>query len=306
MHILLTGATGLMGSAFARVAKRRGHRVTGVVHRTQPPADSPLDQVVNGDLTDDTWVLETVLDLFPEAIVNAAAVSEPARCESEPETAQAMNVALPTQLAQLAHHLSARFIHLSTDMVFDGERGDYSPVDAPSPASLYGWQKLESEKAVVQRAPDFATVLRLPLLNGNSPGGRRSLHEKLFAAWSRGETVRLYEDEIRQPCLADNAAEVIMELCERNDFIGLRHWAGAEALSRWEIGRRILEHFNLPDHLIKPASRRDSEAGRRRPARLTFDVTSLRSKLKARAQPFEDQLEPLIIPPDTRAWYHAL
>ncbi len=306
MHIFLTGATGLLGSAFARAAKRRGHRVTGVVHRTPLPEDVPLDQCLTGDLTDQSWTLQTVLDLFPDAIVNAAAVAQAADCEANPELSQALNVALPTQLAQLAHHFSAKLLHVSTDMVFDGERGNYSPVDEPAPTCLYGWQKLEAEKAVIQRAPDFATVLRLPLLNGNTANGTRSLHERLFAAWIKGEKPGLYREEMRQPCLVDNAAKVMVELCERNDFLGIRHWAGAEPLSRWEIGQKIVRHFNLPEDLIRPVSRRDDPAAQKRPADLTFDITSLKSKLKTRPQPFEDQLDPLIIPPAAREWYHSL
>lgn len=306
MHILLTGATGLLGSAFARAAERRGHRVTGIVHTTPPTEDVPLDRSVTGDLTDANWVLQQVLDLFPEVIVNAAAISRPAACETAPEASQALNVDLPEQLAQLAHHLSARFLHISTDMVFDGERGDYSPDDTPAPNCLYGWQKLKAENATIERAPDFATILRLPILTGNSPGGRRSLHENLFASWSKGENTRLFRDEVRQPCLADNAAEVMVELCERDDTLGIGHWAGAEKLTRWEIGERLVRHFNLPENLIEPASSAEDAAGQRRPANLTFDISGLRSKLKTRPQTFEEQLDTLIIPPAAREWFHAL
>ncbi len=306
MHILVTGATGLLGNAFLRAARRRGHTLTALVHRTPLPEATPVDRVLEGDLTDRNWVLREVLDTFPQALVNAAAVSSVAACEAEPERAQALNVEAPALLAQLAHHLSAPLVQVSTDMVFDGERGDYAPTDPPAPANLYGWQKLEAEKAVVKAAPDFATVLRLTLLNGNSPDGRRSLHEKLFGAWSRGEEVRLYTDEIRQPCLADNAAEVLVELCERGDLTGIRHWAGADRLGRWEIGRRILEHFHLPESLIGAVSRRDSPQGRKRPPDLTLDTGTLRSKLKTRPQTFGEQLEALAVPPPAREWYHSL
>ncbi len=306
MHIFLTGVAGLAGSAFARAAKRRGHTITGVIHKTPPPDDLPIDNTLEGDLTDRNWVFQTVLDRFPDALVNAAAISEAGECEANPETSQSLNVDLPAHLAQLAHHLSALFLHLSTDMVFDGERGNYSPADSPSPPNLYGWQKTEAEKAVLKQAPSFALVLRLSLLNGNSTTGRRSAHEKLFASWAGGETARLYTDEIRQPCLAENAAEVMVELCERNDLLGIHHWAGAERLSRWDFGRKIVRHFNLPESLIEPASRLDYKQGRQRPANLTFDLSGLRTKLKTRPQTVEEQLESLVVPPPAREWFHSL
>ena len=153
-----------------------------------------------------------VLDVFPEAIVNCAAVSSPGACEVNPAQAQALNVALPALLAQLAHHVSARFVHLSSEQVFDGaQTTPYRAGDAPSPIQLYGRQKLESERAVDAVAPEEAVTLRAPLLMGNSLAGRRSPHERLFADWAEGRVPRLYTDEFRQPCTSENLAEVMLD-----------------------------------------------------------------------------------------------
>ena len=82
---------------------------------------------------------------------------------------------------------------------------------------------------------------------GNSIAGRRSVHERLFLDWSAGRVPRLYTDEFRQVCTSENLAEAMVELCERDDFRGVFHWAGADLLSRYEIGRRIREHFKLAE-----------------------------------------------------------
>jgi len=119
MRILLTGASGLVGAAFARAAARRGHAVTGIVggftgelpgvatHRTL-------------DLCDEALVTAAIPAELPEAIVNAAAVPVPEACDADPARAQALNVALPSTLARLAHDLSARLAHLSSEQAFDG------------------------------------------------------------------------------------------------------------------------------------------------------------------------------------------
>ena len=111
MNIFLTGASGLVGSVFAKAATRRGHRVTGVVGSYAGELEGvavkrPLD------LLDEAATTTAVLEAFPDAIVNCAAVSVPEQCELDPARAQAMNVALPATLARLAHHVGARFIHL--------------------------------------------------------------------------------------------------------------------------------------------------------------------------------------------------
>ena len=106
-----------------------------------------------------------VLDAFPDAIVNCAAVSVPEQCETDPARSQAMNVGLPATLARLAHHVSARFVHISSEQVFDGTRTTpYAPTDRATPINLYARQKLESERAVHEVAEEFAITLRVPLL----------------------------------------------------------------------------------------------------------------------------------------------
>jgi dTDP-4-dehydrorhamnose reductase len=309
MNILVTGASGLVGSAFVRAAARRGHRVTGLTHTHEGSLEG-VAQRLRVDLTDEGAATSAVLDVFPEAIINCAAVSVPERCEADPARAQAMNVTLPALLGRLAHHVSARLVHLSSEQVFDGTRtSPYGSGDAPRPINLYARQKLAAEQAVLSAAPAFATVLRLPLLMGNSPGGARSNHERLLADWAAGRTPRLFTDEFRQPCTAENVAEVILELCERDDTRGLFHWAGADLLSRHEMGRRIREHFRLTERQapIEAVSRADNPvAARSRQPCLAIDCSPLAGRLKTRPQSFAAQLEELHVPAPVRDWYHGL
>lgn len=307
MKILLTGASGLVGSAFAEAAKRRGHHVVGVVGQAAFTV-SGLAEKRTLDLTVPEGVTALALEVFPDAIVNCAAVAEPAACDADPARAQVLNVELPALLGKLAHHLSARLVHISTEQVFAGDRPPYAVGDEPRPVNLYGRQKLESERRVREVAPDFAATLRAPLLTGNSLGGARSLHERLLADWAAGRAPRLYRDEIRQPCTAGNLAEVLVELCERQDLRGVFHWAGAETLSRVELARRIRAHFKLsPEQApITEISRADDPASARRPADLALDLKPLAGVLKTPIETFDAQLDQLILPPPVRAWYFSL
>lgn len=309
MHLFLAGASGLVGSAVARAARRRGHRVTGVVGTFPGPLEG-IDRLLRLDLTAEAGVTSAVLEAFPDAIVNCAAVSQPEQCEAQPALAQALNVALPALLARLAHHLSARFIHLSSEQVFDGVGArTYATADPAQPLNLYGRQKLASERAVHAAAAEFAVTLRPPLLTGNSPTRQRSLHERLLADWAAGRTPRLFTDEYRQPCGAENLAEVIVELCERRDLRGIFHWGGRELLSRHELGVRVREHFKLTERQapLARATRADvPEVARKRPASLALDLAPLAGRLKTQPQTFAEQLAELNVPPHVRAWYHAL
>lgn len=306
MTIFLVGASGLVGSAFARAAARRGHHVTGVVgsHRG---AIEGVALLLPLDLTDEAATTSAVLDVFPQAIVNCAAVSVPEQCDANPALAQALNVALPATLARLAHHVSARLIHLSSEQVFDGARSTpYSATDPVSPINLYGRQKVESERAVHAAAAEQAVTLRAPLLMGNSVAGQRSNHERLFADWMAGRTPKLFIDEFRQACTAENLAEVMVEVCERDDVHGVFHWAGGELVSRHDLGQRIREHFKLAETQapIARTSRTEvPEVARKRQACLALDISPLAGKLKTRPQTIDEQLAELNVPAPARDWY---
>ena len=306
MKVFLTGASGLVGSAVARAAFRRGHRVVGVVGTYAGDIEG-AEKTLALDLTDEAAVSAAVLEAFPDAIFNCAAVSVPEVCDTDPARAQTLNVTLPATLARLAHHLSARFVHLSSEQIFDGERPTpYASGDAPSPINLYGRQKLASEREVHAATEDFAVTIRAPLLMGDSLGGRRSVHERLFADWAAGKAPKLYVDELRQPCTAENLAEVMVELGERRDLRGVFHWAGTELLSRHALGEKIRAHFKLTDKqapLVAITRAETPEAAKRRPPSLGLDIAPLAGKLKTRPQSITEQLEALKVPPPCREWF---
>lgn len=309
MKLFLTGASGLVGAAVATAAARRGHEVIGVSGRFTGPLEG-LARRLTLDLADEAALTAAVLESFPDAIINCAAMSEPAQCDAQPALSEKLNIALPATLARLAHHLSARFIHISSEQVFDGAQTAPYRVDSPTnPITRYGRQKLASEHAVLAAAPEFSAIVRAPLLMGDSPGAQRSLHERLLADWAAGRTVRLYADESRQPCTGENLADALVELAERPALRGVFHWAGRELFSRVQLGEAIRAHFKLTDAQapIVVTHRTDNPAiAASRQACLALDLAPLLGTLKTQPQTLSQQLASLKVPPLVRAWYHSL
>lgn len=301
MKILLTGASGLVGGAFARQAAAAGHSITGVVGRWPTPLPGLARQIAL-DLQDEAAVDALVRREGPDWIVNAAAISEPAECEAKPDLAWRLNVALPELLARAARETGSRLMHLSTEQVFDGTRPPYAVGDVRRAINLYARHKVEAEDVVLGAAPERTVVLRLPLLMGNSPGGRRSVHERLLMLWSAGKPAKLYRDEIRQTCTADSVARAMVEICGRSDLLGAFHWAGAEPVSRLEIGRRVREHFGLTEGrapIVAVARQDDPAAAASRQADLSLDLRPMTGLLTTRPQTFDEALAELVRP----AWW---
>lgn len=293
MKILLTGASGLLGNAYAEAAIRRGHEIVAIRNKTTPIANG-IQQIETTCATDLEAITRITLDLWPDTIVNCAAISNPASVDANPQLAEKVNVALPRHLSQLSYHIDARLLHISTDMVFDGlSEEPYRSTDMPSPTNLYGQTKLMAEREVLEHNPNDPVVLRIPILMGNSPGGQRSVHEKLLQQIQAGKRPKLFCDEIRQPSSAANVAEVLLELSERRDLHGIFHWAGNEPLSRFEMGQRILKHFGLPLDSVQSICKNDSPEFANRPSSLRFILHPLVEKLKTRPASFVEQLEEL-------------
>ena len=306
MKIVVTGASGFLGREVVHAALRRGHEVHAI-GGTRLPNIPGVKQSLTLDLTNAAKVEAYLLEEFPQAIVNCAALATIADCDKNPALAQALNETLPCQLAQLSFHLGAKLIHLSTDLVFDGKRGAYQHTDQPAPLQVYGQTKAAGEVAVLKYGREHAAVIRTTLLNGNSTTGNRGLHERLFQDWKNGQCPTLYTDEIRQPVSASNLADVALELCERNNLSGVYHWAGNEALSRYEIGVKIAQHFHLnPEQYVRPGKQPQQPGSPLRPRDLSLQLHPLFGKLRTPAQTFTEQLSELRVPRGCEAWYEQI
>jgi len=298
MRILLAGASGLVGAEVARQAAGAGHVVVGLVGRWTD-AIPGLAEMHAVDLANGNAATEWVRRVRPQIVINAAAISEPAACESNPPV-------FPASFAAAAKEISARFIHISSEQVFDGNNPPYRVDDLPSPINLYGRQKVESEQLVLA-ASENAAIVRAPLLLGNSLSGKRSPHEKLFELWAGGGQARFYVDEFRQVCTAGNLAAALLEIATRPDLRGVFHWAGAELSSRYELGRRIAARFGVPPTLVAPLHRAETPAiSAKRPANLALDLAPLNKELRLTPQPLDAALRELTVPVHFSEWHRKM
>ena len=305
MRLIVLGASGLVGREVVRAAQRRGHQVTAL-GGNRLPTGLNLAHRSQIDLTQLEGLERLLLDSFPDAVINAAALSDVSACERQPELARQLNAALPHRLAQITNHLGARLIHLSTDMVFDGEKGSYRSTDTPAPLNTYALTKLEGEKAVLAAAGHGACVLRSTPVLGNTPAGDRTPHERFFMDWRQGKVAGLFQEEIRQPVSVTNLADVCIELAERSTLSGIFHWAGLDALSRFELGRRIASHFGLnPEDTIRSISYQDVPNLPRRPRDLSVELHPLVGKIRTRPQTLEEIIAELEVPVGSETWWRA-
>jgi len=219
LKLFVTGGAGYLGSEICRLAVERGDQVLATRFRSTPLHGQP----VGLDVRDASAVDRVLMRHGPNVVIHTAYVQHG---DAMHETIVRGSHAV----ASVAHRAGARLLHLSTDLVFDGEHGaPYSEVDDPRPVMAYGAAKLEAEHAVL-RAHAEATVVRTSLLYGNPNGPQERLALR--------DDVEFYIDEIRCPTRVDELAAALLELAA-HEHAGPLHLAASEAASRYDLARTL-------------------------------------------------------------------
>jgi dTDP-4-dehydrorhamnose reductase len=184
-----------------------------------------------------------------------------------------LNVEVTAVLAELSAHVP--FILFSTDLVFDGRKGNYAEGDAANPLSVYAETKLAAEKIILKNPRH--TVVRTSLNGGATPSGDRAFNEQMRCAWRQGKRLMMFTDEFRCPMHASVMARAVWELIARG-AAGLFHVAGSERLSRWKIGQLIAARCPELHPEIVAGSVRDWK-GAPRPPDTSLDCTKAQAIL---------------------------
>jgi dTDP-4-dehydrorhamnose reductase len=234
----ITGANGLIGNYFLQTASRFAPR-----WRVRALTREQLD------LLDFETVRREFQKDQPQLIVHCAAIPTVAGTLASPELARRINVEAVKLLAELSAEV--QFVFFSTDFVFDGQKGNYVETDSVSPITLYGETKAAAEQIVLKNPRHL--VVRTSINGGVSRSGTRGFNEQLRLAWRRGEMMNLFTDEFRCPIFAGETSRAVWELAGKN-CAGIFHVAGAEKLSRWQIGKLIAARWPQLNPKIVPDS----------------------------------------------------
>jgi dTDP-4-dehydrorhamnose reductase len=228
VHLLVIGGSGLLGLRITRQARLAGHSVIATFHTSGPPtADADWREL---DIRRRDDVTELALDARPNVIINAAY----RKSDWETTADGATHVALAAAAA------GARLVHVSSDAVFSGAVPSYDETRQPDPMTPYGAAKAAAETAVKGIAP-AAIIARTSLIigDGDSP------HERLVHALASGGAAgALFDDEVRCPVHVTDLASALLELAA-SPHTGICHVAGADAVSRYELGLLIAARDGL-------------------------------------------------------------
>ena len=271
MRILVTGASGLLGLNLC-LEEVKEHDIYGIVHQTQL-ANVPFT-LIRQDLTKKNTLSKIFNQTKPELVVNCAAMANVDQCEKHPILAAKINSEVPGYLAKNCAERVIPFIHISTDAVFDGEKGNYKETDVPNPLSIYAKTKLEGEKRVLDANPS-ALIARVNFF-GFSVTGRRSLAEFFLRNLISNKRVYGFIDILFSPMYVNDLIDTLFKMV-KNKLTGIYHVVSSNHLSKYDFGMLISEKFNLDGSIITPESYLKGNLIAKRSPNLFLDVSKLLS-----------------------------
>jgi len=273
MRLLITGVSGLLGINLTMEAMNM-HDVVGTDRgklRSAPFQVLGVDFLRKGDR-------ESLLDMVkPDWLINCAALADLDQCEKFPGRARTLNTDLPHDLAAACASRNIKFLHISTDAVFDGDKdGLYTEDDSPNPQSVYAKTKLEGEEAV-QNANSKAIIARVNFY-GWSLSNKRSLAEFFVSKLSEGKNVNGFTDVIFCPMWVNHLSQILLEMLAK-DLQGLFHVVSPEAMSKYQFGVEVAKRFGLKDSLIAAQSVEASGLAAKRSHNLHLSIHKLSTVL---------------------------
>ena len=205
---------------------------------------------VKFDVSNRELVNEAFRRVKPEIVVHAAALTDVDKCELNRELAWKINVEGTKNIVEAAKNAGAFFVYISTDYVFNGEKGNYKETDALDPINYYGLTKLKAEEIVKTQTEYF--VARPSVIYGSTPAaGKVNFALWLIETLRKGERTKIITDQWNTPTLNSNLAEMTLEVVERR-LNGTYHLCGATRVSRFEFAELIADAFGLDKSLIDP------------------------------------------------------
>ena len=244
-RIIITGAAGLLGQSL--VAGLKSEHTLFCIDVTPGPF-GPRENIIysQADLTEFAALRPRLVEFDADMIFNCAALSDVDTCETNHELADKLNYELVNRLLGIPFR---KFIHYSSDYVFDGENGPYSEDDPINPINYYGTTKMHSER-ILQNSGINHLIIRTNVLYGRAINTRISFIDWVYRSLRRGDSIKVVDDQYNNSTLASNLAEASVEAAI-SDIGGILHLAGPDYLSRYEMAVNIADYFGLSAELIE-------------------------------------------------------
>ncbi len=248
-NILVIGSNGLLGQTLINQLTKLNYNTFALARGVNRNLNSKNFTFFDVDITDESNLLQTINMIQPNYIINAAALTNVDYCEIHQQECDAVNVEAVKTIIKGAQLNNSHLIHISTDFVFDGLKGNYKEEDITNPLNYYGLSKLKSEKLFKKVTIPF-TILRTILVFGYQP----ELKQQNILLWllekmKNKVPLTMVNDQFRTPTYVEDLAKACVLSIKTKSF-GLYHVSGTELMDMFQLSNTVAKVFNYDQNLI--------------------------------------------------------
>lgn len=245
MKILITGASGKLGTELTRQLQAQNHQVVG--------ADIVGDDVEKLDITDYSACQTLLTTIEPDIVIHPAAWTDVNGCALDPNKAILINGVGTHNIAVNAANIGIPMLYVSSNEVFDGKlHRPYTEFDITNPINPYAYSKWYGERAVQQVNPKHY-IVRTAWLFAHGGG---NFVQAILNAVEAGKSLRVVTNEVANPTYTNDLATAITQLITTQRY-GVYHFVNQGAVSRWQFARYILDETGHKDTPITRISRHE-------------------------------------------------
>ncbi|MDG1333162.1 MAG: SDR family oxidoreductase [Crocinitomicaceae bacterium] len=290
MKVLITGSNGLLGQKLVDYCTTKKIDFVPTSKGENRNSKCPDDRYQVMDITNRDEVLKVISDVKPTHVIHTAAMTNVDQCELNPEQCELINVTATKYLVEACNQINAHFQLLSTDFVFDGEKGNYSEDDEMNPLSAYAKSKVDAEAVVANESITGNSVVRTIIVYGNA----EALTKSNIIAWAKsalekGDPLTIVDDQFRAPTWAEDLAAGCMQVFENNQT-GTFHVSGPETMSIFDLVIRIGSHFGLKTDQVSKISSSTLNQAAKRPPKTGFDLSKAYQQIGYKPHTLEETL----------------
>jgi dTDP-4-dehydrorhamnose reductase len=276
---------GFLGGHLEKKLKELNKEVLTTGFKTKEHVDFRLD------IQNENAVIDCINKVKPNYIINCAANVNIDFLEKNPNIAYSVNVEGTKNIVKVSKKFNIRLIHISTDAVFDGERGLYVEEDNTNPINTYGKSKLLGEKYVRENLDNYV-IIRTNIF-GIDPNGRDFI-SNIIKNLKNKKSMIGFDDIIYSPLEISNLVEIIIEILKIN-YCGIIHLSSDIPISKYQFILEVADVFKLDKTLVKKGTSEEIKFIAKRPKNLTLCNDKAKKILKTQIIPLKESLKKIRI-----------
>ncbi|RTL59308.1 MAG: SDR family oxidoreductase [Sphingobacteriales bacterium] len=292
--ILITGVNGMLGKELAKQLLEKNFFVIGTSRgECRTVYNSEKFKYYEVDITDDFQLHDVLFDERAEVVIHAAAMTQADECELNEDKCWNVNQHGTVHALVCAEMYSSFIIYISTDFVFDGKKGMYSEEDECRPVNWYGRCKLEGESVIKDAEIPWAIVRTCLVYGEKTPGGRDNIITWADGKLSKGEKIKVVDDQVRTPTYIGDLAMGIISIIEKR-ATGIYHLSGKDVLTPYQMVKAVASYKGYDESLIERVTADTFTQPAERPAKTGFVIDKAMNELNYNPISFEEGIKKVL------------